>query len=306
MKFGFAIPAYGAGADGGAVAELIAAGEELGFDSAWLADHIAVPEYAAGNLPSPFLEPLATCAWALGTTRRLRFGTDVLVAPYRHPLLVSAMLGTLGRLGGDRIILGVGIGYLRGEFEILGAPYRDRARATEAWVEAVRTPPAGYSVVKAPEPAPIWIGGNSPQALRRAALLGDGWHPLWLPPEEYRQARQTILEIRLEQQIDRGFTFSFSAPRTAFATEPPGGWPAPAPRPPPGSEFRYAPAAWTTPGGRPGLVGSPDDVISDLHALADAGVEHITLRFGDNDPAHLERFARQVMPAFEARRGTLD
>ena len=122
MKFGFAIPAYGAGADRAVVADLIAAGEELGYDSAWLPDHVAVPDYAAAvNLSPPFLEPLAACAWGLGATRRLRFGTDVLVAPYRHPLVVAAMSGTLGRLAGDRLILGVGIGYLRGEFEVLGA-----------------------------------------------------------------------------------------------------------------------------------------------------------------------------------------
>ena len=91
MRFGFAIPAYGAGAEGGAIADLIGAGEELGFDSVWLPDHVAVPEYAAAaNLSPPFLEPLATCAWGLGATKRLRFGTDVLVAPYRHPLVVAA------------------------------------------------------------------------------------------------------------------------------------------------------------------------------------------------------------------------
>ena len=65
-----------------------------------------------------------------------------------------------------------------------------------------------------------------------------------------------------------------------------------------GSEFRYAPAAWSAPGGRPGLVGSPDDMIADVRSLAEAGVEHITMRFGSNDTAPLERFARDVMPAF--------
>jgi alkanesulfonate monooxygenase SsuD/methylene tetrahydromethanopterin reductase-like flavin-dependent oxidoreductase (luciferase family) len=67
-----------------------------------------------------------------------------------------------------------------------------------------------------------------------------------------------------------------------------------------GSEFRYAPAAWSASDGRPGLVGSPDDMIADLRSLADAGVEHITMRFASNDPAPLERFARDVMPAFSA------
>ena len=96
MKFGFAVPAYGAAVDGG-IAELLAAGEELGFDSAWWPDHIAVPDDAAAvNLQTPFLEPLAACAWGLGRTTRLRFGTDVLVAPYRHPLAPTTWSATSG------------------------------------------------------------------------------------------------------------------------------------------------------------------------------------------------------------------
>jgi alkanesulfonate monooxygenase SsuD/methylene tetrahydromethanopterin reductase-like flavin-dependent oxidoreductase (luciferase family) len=299
VKFGFAIPAYGAGADGAAVSDVIVAGEELGFDSAWLPDHVAVPDYAAAaNLSPPFLEPLATCAFGLGATTRLRFGTDVLVAPYRHPLVVAAMAGTLGRLAGDRLILGVGIGYLRGEFEVLGADYDARAAETEEWVRRVRTPPDGFSVVDAPVPVPIWIGGNNPRALRRAALLGDGWHPLWLPAENYAVARQQILAIRRDAGLSTPFTFSFSGGFTQFADVPAGGWPPPRERAPVGSEFRYAPAAWTAPDGRPRMVGSPDDLVADLRLLADAGVDHVTLRFGTTDPAPLARFARDVMPAF--------
>jgi alkanesulfonate monooxygenase SsuD/methylene tetrahydromethanopterin reductase-like flavin-dependent oxidoreductase (luciferase family) len=298
VKFGFAVPAYGDGTDGTAVAELIAAGEELGFDSAWFPDHVAVPDYAAAvNLSPPFLEPLATCAWGLGGTRRLRFGTDVLVAPYRHPLVVAAMAGTLGRLAGDRLILGVGIGYLRGEFEALGASYDDRAATTEEWVRAVRHPPAGYSVVAGPSPIPIWIGGNTRKAQRRAALLGDGWHPLWLPSEDYAAARRRILEIRREHAIEGDFTFSFSARFTQFADEPAGGWPPSPERAPADLEFHYAPAPWTAPDGRPRLVGSPENLADDLRLLAGAGVDHITLRFGSTDPSPLARFAREVMPA---------
>ena len=96
MRFGVAIPAYGQSADGAVVRDLIAAAETLGFESAWWPDHIAVPDYATTvNLSPPFLEPLAACGWGLGATARLRFGTDVLVAPYRNPLLVAAMVGTL-------------------------------------------------------------------------------------------------------------------------------------------------------------------------------------------------------------------
>jgi alkanesulfonate monooxygenase SsuD/methylene tetrahydromethanopterin reductase-like flavin-dependent oxidoreductase (luciferase family) len=298
MKFGFAVPAYGAAVDGG-IAELVAAGEELGFDSAWWPDHIAVPDYATEvNLQTPFLEPLAACAWGLGRTSRLRFGTDVLVAPYRHPLAVAAMVGTMGALAGDRLVLGVGIGYLRGEFDVLGVDYDARAATTEQWLRDLRESPEGFSVVQAPTPVPVWVGGNNRRAHRRAALLGDGWHPLWVPPDEYAAAREEILGIRRDAGLDGPFTFSFSAGPMRFADEPAGGWPPTPARAPVGSEFRYAPAFWVAPDGRPRLVGTPDDLVGDLRLLADAGVDHVTLRFGTVDPEPYERFAAEVMPAF--------
>jgi len=298
VRFGFAVPAYGTAIDAG-IGELLDAGEELGFDSAWWPDHIAVPEYAtAVNLQTPFLEPLAACAWGLGRTSRLCFGTDVLVAPYRHPLAVAAMIGTMGALAGDRLVLGVGIGYLRGEFEVLGADYDARAATTEEWVRALREPPDGFSVVQAPSRVPVWIGGNNPRAHRRAALLGDGWHPLWLPPDEYAAARREILDIRRAAGLDAPFTFSFSAGPMRFSDVPAGGWPPAPPRAPEGSEFRYSPEFWMAPDGRPRLVGSPDDLIGDLQLLADAGVDHVTLRFGTVDPEPYERFAAEVLPAF--------
>jgi alkanesulfonate monooxygenase SsuD/methylene tetrahydromethanopterin reductase-like flavin-dependent oxidoreductase (luciferase family) len=299
VRFGFAVPAYGKAVEGG-IAELLAAGEELGFDSAWWPEHIAVPDYAAAvNLQTPFLEPLAAIAWGLGRTTRLRFGTDVLVAPYRHPLAVAAMIGTMGTLAGDRLVLGVGIGYLRGEFDVLGADYDARAVATEQWLRDLRTEPDGFSMIQAPARVPVWVGGNNARAHRRAALLGDGWHPLWLPPEEYAAARGEILAIRRDAGRDGPFTFSFSAGPTRFADVPEGGsWPPAPARAAEGSEFRYSPEFWMAPDGRPRLVGSPDDFVGDLRLLEDAGVDHVTLRFGTVDLAPYERFAADVLPAF--------
>lgn len=302
MRFGAAIAAYGRGADGGAFREQVAALEDLGFESAWLPDHIAIPDYAtAVNLQPPFLEPLAAMGWGLGATTRLRFGTDVLVAPYRNPLMVASMLGTMGRLAGDRIVLGVGVGYLRGEFDVLGlGTYDQRGAVTDAFLDAVRRVPDGYHVPTAPTPAPVWVGGNAATARRRAALLGDGWHPLWVPDTTYREARAEIEVLRAEHGLLGPFTFSFSCGMTALLDADPGQWPAPPERAPLGSEFRYAPAPWVAPDGRPRLVGTPDQVVADLKLLEAAGVEHVVLRFGPTGTAPLERFAREVAPAFAA------
>jgi len=304
MRFGLAVRAYGDGATGPAVAEFLAAAEELKFDSVWFPDHIAIPDYAtAVNLSPPFLEPLASCAWGLARTTQLRFGTDVLVAPYRHPLQVAATAGTLGRLAGDRLILGIGVGYLRGEFDALGAgPYQDRGRLTDEFLRTVRRPVDGLHVVQAPVPVPLWVGGNGAAARRRAALLGDGWHPLWMPDDRYAAARREILELRASAGIEGGFTFSYSCGRTRVLDRDPGDWPVPPPRAPEGSEFRYAPAAWTDANDRPRLVGTPDQCVGDLRLLEAAGVDHVTLRFGDAGTGQLELFAREVAPAF----GTVD
>ncbi len=294
-----AIPAYGSYAFGPAVRDLLVAAEELGYASAWFPDHIVVPQEAAGsNLSPPFFEPLASCAFGLGITKRIALGTDILVGPYRHPLLVRAMAATMGQLAGNRLILGVGIGYLRGEFDALGAgPYEERAARTDAVLCDLRSPLEGVIVLSAPDPVPIWVGGNSAAAERRAALLGDGWHPLWTPAAKYAASRNRILALRNEAGLTGPFTFSYSCMTTAVLYDR-RSWPPPARRPAIGSEFRYQPEAWVADDNRPRFVGTPDEVAADLRLLDEAGVDHVVLRFGSTDVSALERFAADVMPFF--------
>lgn len=300
MRFGIAVPAYGAHADTGRIRDLLQAADGLGFDGAWFPDHVAVPDYAVKvNLSPPFLEPLAACSWGLGITTRLRFGTDVLVAPYRHALVVAATVNTMARLAPDRVVLGVGVGYLRGEFEVLGAgPYDRRGASTDDFLRALRTPPEGYTVVTAPAPVPVWVGGNGRAAQRRAGLLGDGWHPLWMPDTTYAEARGRILGLRAEAGLTAPFTFSYSCGATRILDRPPEAWAAPAGRPATGSEFAYAPEPWLAEDGRPRFVGTADQVVSDLRLLETAGVDHVTLRFGSTDVDQLQRVAAEVVPAF--------
>jgi alkanesulfonate monooxygenase SsuD/methylene tetrahydromethanopterin reductase-like flavin-dependent oxidoreductase (luciferase family) len=300
VRFGVAIPSYGARAVGPAIRDLIVATEQLGYASAWFPDHIAVPLEAAGpSLSPPFFEPLTSCAFGLAITERIVFGTDVLVGPYRHPLLVAAMAATMGHFAGNRLVLGVGVGYLRGEFAALDAgPYEKRAERTEEFLRGLRAPPETHVVLTAPEHVPVWVGGNSAQAERRAALFGDGWHPLWTSADRYAAATKRILALRRKAGLDGPFTFSYSCMATALVDER-RQWAPPAPRPPVGSEFRYQPDAWVADDNRPRFVGTPEEVTADLRLLEEAGVDHVVLRFGSVDTLPLERFAAEVMPLFD-------
>ena len=177
-------------------------------------------------------------------------------------------------------------------------PYESRARVTEEFIRVQRSTPEGYSVVEPTSPVPLWVGGNSAAAQRRAALLGDGWHPLWMPDGTYAEARRRILDIRKAAGLTEAFTFSYSCSATQVLLELPQGWTPPRARAPVGSEFRYAPEMWVDEDNRPRFVGTPDQVIGDLRLLEVAGVEHVTLRFASTEVRDLERFVKEIRPAF--------
>src|SRR3954452_5899489 len=136
-SFGVVVPPSGAFAMSGALADIVDAAEGLGYADVWFGDHVAVPRYAAAITDPGWMEPLTSCFFALGRTRRLRAGTDVLVAPYRNPLLVAKMAATADVLSGGRLVLGVGVGYLRGEFAALGADYAARGAVTDEYLRTL-------------------------------------------------------------------------------------------------------------------------------------------------------------------------
>jgi probable F420-dependent oxidoreductase len=321
-SFGVVIPSFGEFADPETDRALVEQAEELGYDHVWYGDHIVIPGYAAAITSPDWLEPIARCTVNMARTTRVRFGTEVLVAPYRNPLLVAKMAATADHLCGGRLTLAFGVGYLKGEFAALGAPpFAERGAVTDEHLEVIRalwdaTGPVGYdgryvqfSDVRfgpAPtqDPVPLWVGGNAPRALRRAARLGNGWHPLFPTPEAYAAARKTILELRGDAPGD--FAFSYSAATTKVLDDPDGpyqlvDWSQLEGVP---DDFDYAPTMPTTPSGRPYLMGTPDQLVADVAELAAAGVEHIALRFATGGPEttaaqmsdQMQRFAREVVP----------
>lgn len=135
----------------------------------------------AEQYPAPFYEPFTTLSWLAGVTRRVRLGTTVLVVPYRHPLLTARMAANLNRLSGGRLVLGVGVGWARQEFEALGAPFDRRGTLTDEHLRAMHEAWRNTDDYDT-DTIPIWVGGNSHAGMRRAIRFGHAWHPLRCSP----------------------------------------------------------------------------------------------------------------------------
>jgi probable F420-dependent oxidoreductase len=187
--------------------------DDLALDSVWCNDHLAMPAaadggaadaaYAAGygeDRGQHIYEPLIVLAYLAAVTRRVTLGTSVYLLPLRNPLLAARQAVSLDRLSEGRLVLGVGVGWLEHEFAAVGVPYRERGRRTDeaiAVLKAVSGPDgAGFlpKPVQRPHP-PLWIGGRSAAAIRRAARAGDAWHPSHLTLGELRAQ---IPELRAE------------------------------------------------------------------------------------------------------------
>lgn len=177
MDLGVNVPNFGPGTDPERLRGWAQTVEGLGFDLLMVSDHVVVTPDVAEQYPAPFYEPFTTLSWLAGVTHRVRLGTTVLVAPYRHPLLVARMAANLNRLSGGRLILGVGVGWARQEFEALGVPFERRGRLTDEHIRALKSAWNDADDYRSGQ-IPIWVGGKSDAALRRAVLLGDAWHPL--------------------------------------------------------------------------------------------------------------------------------
>jgi probable F420-dependent oxidoreductase len=183
-------------ADAGAaeLAAIARAADEAGFHYIAVCDHVAIPRPLDERMGTAWWDTVATLGWLAGITSRVRLLSHVYVPAYRHPLVVAKAFATLDTVSGGRIVMGVGAGHVEGEFDLLGVPFAQRGARLDEAIDALRAAFADeYPTLPGPtwtasgagqrprpiQPGgpPIWVGGSSPAAMRRAATRGDGWLP---------------------------------------------------------------------------------------------------------------------------------
>jgi probable F420-dependent oxidoreductase len=309
MRYGFYLPTRGETATPPALATLVARAETLGFSSVMISDHIVFPVVIKSRYPytvdgsfpgqGDALDQLALMAFVAGKTSTLRLVTSVMILPYRNPVATAKTLATIDVLSGGRVTVGVGVGWLKEEFEALGAAAFDRRGAvSDEYLRIFKTlwteDPASFSgdfyrfdalrclpqPVQKPHP-PIWVGGHTKAALRRAARFGDGWHPVGanpavpLAPTELRGLVDELFRLTESEGRDpKALTISYKAPLYDTAR---GG------------------------GERRPFSGTPDQVAEDIATFAGLGVSELIFDFRSPSLAEslerMERFASTVIAA---------
>jgi probable F420-dependent oxidoreductase len=175
------------------IARIAETADRLGYHHLTCSEHIGIPPSQAARRGGTYWDPLATFGYLASRTGQIRLATNVLVLGYHHPLEIAKRYGTLDRISGGRLILGVGVGTLKEEFDLLGAPFDDRGERADDALRALRASLSrkdpsyegmfykyGGLIVDpcaVQERVPIWIGGRTLRSLRRAVRLADGWCP---------------------------------------------------------------------------------------------------------------------------------
>ena len=314
MKFGVGLPNRGAGASPENLALVAKKAEELGFDSAFVGDHVVIPDsfiseypYSAtgeftGLASGEWLDQLTVLTYVGALTGRIRLGTGVLILPHRNAVVTAKMLATMDVLSKGRLIVGVGVGWLREEFEALGLPpFTERGAVgneylrafKELWTQENPSFDGKYcsfsdirfepKPVQKPHP-PIWVGGESGPALRRAATLGDAWHPIGSNPRfPLVTAEQMGRSVeRLRRYAERAgrdpseIGVAYRPPRYLLGA----------------AEDRSQP-----------FMGTAEQIALDVAEFAGVGVGHLVFDFRRDEVAEtvgvMEEFAERVMPLVE-------
>jgi probable F420-dependent oxidoreductase len=315
MEFGFGLPTRGPMAAPQSLATLARTGEELGFAIISVSDHVIIPKTInstypynesgtfAGSPSGECLEQLSLLSFLVGVTSSAKLLTSVMVLPHRPPVLTAKMLATIDVLSNGRLIVGCGVGWMREEFEAIGAPsYDERGSVGDEYIHAFKElwtsdNPAFEgkycrfaNVAFAPKPVqkphpPIWTGGESPAALRRAGRLANAWYPIGSNP---RFPVGTLAQFA-----------AYTARVKRYATE--------AGRDPSSLDFAYS-ANWyndqqaqTLPDGqRRPLTGTPQQIADDIKRYEELGVRHMMVNLQGETQAQtlerMQRFADRIMP----------
>lgn len=305
MHFGVALPNYGRLAGPDVLTRVAREAEALGFASLWTTDHIIVPE----TQPEPYgtlIEALTTLAFLAGRTERIKLGASVIVMPQRNAVLVAKEVAALDVLSGGRAILGVGAGWSADEFAWIAdarepdAPieshFGHRGKLLDEQIEVMRAlwgpDPVSFAgrfhrfdrALFGPKPVqgaalPIWIGGNTEPAVRRAARTGDAWHPVGLTADVFAERAGQLRAARGDRTVPATLRIAvnFAQPAGSFNVG--------------GSGQRQAV-----------LAGDESAVRDAIEPFAAAGLEHLCAAFPMRDAdelvAQLRRFGEKVLPSF--------
>jgi probable F420-dependent oxidoreductase len=266
--------------------------DRAGFFYVAVCDHVCVPRAQAAAMSTIWYDAVATLGFLAAATKHVRLLSYVYIPAYRHPLQTAKAFLTLDALSGGRVILGVGAGHLQGEFETLRVPFEGRGKRLDETVDAVvaafleEYPQHDGAVwsfrdvglrprpVQQPRP-PVWIGGNTPAALKRAAIRGDGWLPQGTFRDQLPGQIATIREQRRKARGDEPIEIGANSPWLYLGK--------------PG--FDVGPGT---------LTGSADAVVASLLELKALGVSHCGARFRSRSCDELcdqiEAFAAGVLP----------
>ena len=254
----------------------------------WVTDHVVVPSASVEAFGPAFYEAVTVMSYVAAITSRVQIGAAILIVPYRHPLLLAKMLATADELSGGRMILGAGLGWLESESNLMGVPHKQRARIADESLGAIRAcwekdQPEFHGDVYdfadfhfAPKPhanrrLPIFIGGASTPALRRAARFGDGWIGDGQTFEELEVAlgqltREMAAQGRdiADMEVAMRTGLQVATDRTSITESP--------------SEQGWKSAEFVTAGRTP-FRGLRDEVVADFKRAADLGVGHLIFEF---------------------------
>ena len=276
----------------GDLVEIARAADRAGFAYLASCDHVAIPRRLAPAMSTVWYDPVATLAFLAAVTERVRLLSHVAIVALRHPLITAKQYATLDHLSGGRLILGVGAGHVQEEFEALGVEFERRGALLDEAVDALRAAlgPEEFpehhgksydfaDLGQRPRPAqpnvPLWVGGSSPAAIRRAALKGDGWLPQGDPRDRLPAQLARLTELREQAGIQGPFTLG-------AITEP----------------LYVGTPSWEV--GRRTLSGAPEALAESLRAYSVMGVHQIQVRFRSRDRGELtdqiRAFGEQVAP----------